>query len=84
MMRVLTESDYFEVCVKPVDREIHIVFVGRNWDMERMRNIYIREISPMVCANAGEYFSWEQRSIDYIGISMNCYSFSWGKEEGEV
>lgn len=84
MMRVLTQSDYYEVCVKPFDHEIHIVFVGRNWNMETMRNIYIREISPMVRANAGEYFSWEQRSIDYIGISMNCYSFSWGKEEGEV
>ena len=81
-MRVLTESDYYEVCVKPKDREIHIVFVGRNWDMERLRNIYIGEISPMVRANAGKYMTWEQRSIDYIGISMNCYSFSW-REEGE-
>ena len=82
MMRVLTEFDYYEVCVKPVDREIHLVFVGKNWEIERMRNIYIREISPMVRANAGQYLSWEQRSIDYIGISMNCYSFSW-REKGE-
>jgi hypothetical protein len=80
-MRVLTESDYYEVCVKPRDREIHLVFVGV-WDMERMRNIYIREISPMVRANAGEYLSWEQRSIDYIGISMNCYSWTWAKHDG--
>ena len=82
MMRVLTEFDYYEVCVKPVDREIHLVFVGKNWEIERMRNIYIREISPMVRANAGKYLTWEERSIDYIGISMNCYSFSW-REKGE-
>ena len=83
-MAALADNNYYEVCVRSFDKEIHIVFVGRGWAIETMRNIYIREISPMVRANAGEYFSWEQRSIDYIGVSMNCYSFSWGKEEGEV
>jgi hypothetical protein len=82
MMRVLTEFDYYEVCVKPVDREIHLVFVGKNWEIERMRNIYIREISPMVRANAGQYLSWEDRNIDYIGIQMNCYSWTWPEHEG--
>ena len=78
----LADNDYYEVCVRPVDKEIHVVFVGRKWGQETMRNIYVREISPMVRANAGKYMTWEQRSIDYIGISMNCYSFSW-REEGE-
>jgi hypothetical protein len=78
----LADNDYYEVCVRPVDKEIHLVFVGRYWSMEKMHNIYIREISPMVRANAGEYLSWEQRSIDYIGISMNCYSWTWAKHNG--
>ncbi len=78
----LADNDYYEVCVRQFDKEIHIVFVGRKWGQETMRKIYIHEISPMVRANAGKYMTWEERSIDYIGISMNCYSFSW-REKGE-
>jgi hypothetical protein len=81
-MGALADNDYYEVCVRQFDKEIHLVFVGRHWSMESMRNIYIREISPMVRANAGKYMTWEERSIDYIGISMNCYSFCW-REKGE-
>lgn len=81
-MGALADNDYYEVCVRSFDKEIHVVFVGRKWGQETMRNIYVREISPMVRANAGKYMTWEERSIDYIGISMNCYSFSW-REEGE-
>jgi hypothetical protein len=83
-MGALGDTDYYEVCVRPFDKEIHVVFVGRKWAMEKMRNIYIREISPMVRANAGRYMSWEERNVDNISLSLNFYSWSWGKEEGEV
>jgi hypothetical protein len=82
----LTDEDYYEITVEPVNRILTLIFHGPHWSPDVCKYVY-NDIVAQIIFRYRQDWKWFQdreESMDVVRTNRHQYSWCWDKREVNI